>query len=159
VTPKRPKGFGTKMRELRQKSEMTLGDLAQRTDINIATLSLIENGKQRPPEIQPHVANMAKLFGLVDGTPEYAEFLRMAERERFSRRAVRTRLARNPGAAGDAPPEEPRIAVSVLKALLTALEQAGDRPIARLMLRTEDGEKIVVRVDKLNKIKKAPDGG
>ena len=147
-----PVRFGLKLRELRKQAEITLESLAQQTGINIATLSQIEHGKKRPPELIPHVSKIAELCGLEEGSPEWQAFVELAKKERFPRvrkpasmLPPRRRQPKPPIAdESSALPQGPEI----LRALAAALDKAGNRRVLRVMLRLEDNAKVVVSLTK-----------
>jgi transcriptional regulator with XRE-family HTH domain len=144
--------FGPKLRELRRQAEITLESFAQQTGINIATLSLIEQGKKRPPELYPYVDNIARLCGLAEGSAEHQSFLELAQKERFARRRVFVspmprRLKKASVCPADSSSKLDQVA-EILRALATALDRAGNRRVLRVMLRLEDGKKVVVAIAK-----------
>lgn len=76
--------FGRLLRARRRALDLGLQDLADATGINVGTLSQIENGRKRPPEIYPYVTGLAKRLGLVENTREYSQFIAQAVNERFA---------------------------------------------------------------------------
>ena len=76
--------FGRLLRARRRALDLGLQDLADATGINVGTLSQIENGRKRPPEIYPYVTGLAKRLGMVENTREYSQFIAHAVNERFA---------------------------------------------------------------------------
>lgn len=138
--------FGIKLRELRKRAGVTLQELASASGLNIASLSLIENGKQRPPEM-PYVVRIAKAVDLPNGTPEHEDFLRIAETERMrNKRAVHHRLKSAVPSTQSVPASPRNNMADTLRSLAKAIEDVGGRRIVRVVLQTDDGDRIRVRI-------------
>ena len=75
--------FGGLLRSYRKRLGIRLQPLAADTGINIASLSLMERGRLRPPEITPWVLRLAARLRLEPGSQEYDGFLRAASSERW----------------------------------------------------------------------------
>lgn len=75
--------FGELLRSRRRALNIGLQELSEACGVNLSSLSQIENGHKRPPEIYPFVVSLAQRLRLEQNSPDYSQFLTRAVRERF----------------------------------------------------------------------------
>lgn len=146
--PKRMCGaFGQLVRRKRRALEMSLEELAKHCKLDAASLSRIEQGQRKPPEM-PRLIWIAEKLGIPLESPEFAVFLEAADRDRnpelhWMAKKMRGGSLWNPFAI----PEEKTVVCESLAELVSkAAEKAITSDSAEIVVRSSEGQRTIFRL-------------
>lgn len=83
VHAERGSRFGEQVRAMRMERNISCAKLARIVGLDCATLSRVESGERRPPELYPFVARLVRAFGLDIESGEAQDLMNKALNERF----------------------------------------------------------------------------